>query len=151
MATLIPRRGAFDFPLVDVQKQMNRFFDDFFGGFGLRTGETTQEWMPEVDVAETDSEILVKAEIPGIDAKDVDVTIAGNTLAIRGEKREEREEDGRNWYRHERRFGSFQRIIDLPVPVDADKVKAEYRNGVLSLSIPKREEARSRTIKVQVK
>ena len=106
---------------------------------------------PQVDVTETDKEIKVCAEIPGVDAKDVDVTVEDDMLTIKGEKKYEREENEKGQYRMERSYGSFKRSIPLPVEVDDAKAKAEFKNGVLRLTLPKRPGAKSRRKRIPVK
>jgi len=148
---LIPRKRGNGSELASLQTRVNRLFNEFFTGTDLPMTEMFGEWAPALDLAETDTEILVKTEIPGIDPKDMDVAIAGDVLTVKGEKKGEVEEKGKTWHRTERNYGAFQRSITLPCPVDADKVRAEYKNGVLSIMIPKREEARPKPIKVNVK
>jgi HSP20 family protein len=103
-----------------------------------------------VDVTETDKEVKVCAEIPGVEAKDVDVTVENGTLTIRGEKKFEREENEKGQYRMERSYGSFERAIALPTEVDESKAKAEFKKGVLRLTLPKRAGAQSRRKKIPV-
>ncbi len=148
---LIPRMRAVNGELTTLQSQVNRLLDEFFSGFPFQRSESLGDWAPALDVAETDTDVMVKTELPGLDPKDVEVTLAGDVLTIKGEKRSEREEKGKTWHRAERSYGSFLRQTPLPCPVDADKVKAEFRNGVLTISVPKREEARTKPIKVAVK
>ncbi|MBI1852223.1 MAG: Hsp20/alpha crystallin family protein [Planctomycetes bacterium] len=148
---LIPRKRGNGSELASLQTSVNRLFNEFFTGIDMPLAEKFGEWAPALDLAETDTEILVKTEIPGIDPKDMDVSIAGEVLTVKGEKKSEVEEKGKTWHRTERNYGAFQRSINLPCPVYADRVKAEYKNGVLSIMIPKREEARPKPIKVNVK
>jgi HSP20 family protein len=114
-------------------------------------GETLGGFSPQVDVTETDKEVKVCAEIPGVEAKDADVTIENGTLMIRGEKKYEREENERGQRRMERSYGSFERSITLPTEVDEAKAKAEFKNGVLRLTLPKKADAQSRRQKIPVK
>jgi HSP20 family protein len=148
---LIPRKRTIDGGFGTLQRQMNRLFDEFLTGFDLQPTEAFGEWAPSIDIAETDNEVVVKTELPGLDPKDVEVTMAGDTLTIKGEKKTEHEEKGRTWHRTERTYGTFQRSFVLPCAVDGDRVKAEFKNGVLTIGIPKREEARTKPIKVTVK
>ncbi|MFO0794616.1 MAG: Hsp20/alpha crystallin family protein [Candidatus Brocadiaceae bacterium] len=138
------------FPSISsLQGEMNRMFDRFFKGgeeFGFETGA----WLPPVDLVETNDKITVKAEIPGIDPKEVDISIQGDTLLIKGEKKEEKEEKGKNYYRMERRYGGFTRSIDLPSSVDTNKVSAECKNGVLEITLQKKEEVKPKQIQVKV-
>ncbi|MFN3531077.1 MAG: Hsp20/alpha crystallin family protein [Candidatus Brocadia sp.] len=134
-----------------LQSEINRMFDRFFRGWELpEFGVETGAWMPPIDLSETADKVTVKAEIPGIDPKEVDISIQGNTLRIKGEKKEEKEEKGENYYRMERCYGSFSRSIDLPTSVDPNKVTAEYKNGVLEITMQKKEEVKPKQIPVKV-
>jgi HSP20 family protein len=108
------------------------------------------EWAPSVDVAETDEEIVVTAELPGIKQEEVDISIADNVLTLKGEKKEEKEVKEKNYHRIERSYGSFQRSISLPTGVDAGKAKATYKDGILCVTVPKVEEAKPKQIKIDV-
>jgi HSP20 family protein len=116
-------------------------------------GETevsTRSWAPPVDIYETEDAIVLKAELPGIDAKDVEVRVEDNTLYLKGERKYEKEVKEQNYHRVERSYGSFARSFSLPNSIDAEKVKAEYKDGLLTLTMPKREEAKPKTIKIDV-
>ncbi len=128
------------------QEEMNKMLDNFFG----REDYFGMGWSPNIDIAENDDEIIIKAEIPGIDPKDIDISIAGETLTIKGEKKEEMENKGKHYHRVERSYGSFTRAINLPAPVMTDKVKAEDHNGVLEITLPKMEKAKAKRITVKV-
>jgi HSP20 family protein len=131
------------------RREMDRLFDSFFTEpFGL---DSSTQLVPAINVAETDKEIVVKAELPGVDEKNISVTLSGDNLVLRGEKKEEKEEKNKHHHLIERRYGSFERVIGLPAAVDAEKVSAEFRKGVLEIKLTKKEEARRREIKVQVK
>lgn len=104
---------------------------------------------PSVDVSETEKNVLVKAELPGLEPKDVDLTIERDTLILRGEKKQESEEKNENYHRVERSYGSFHRSIPLPVKVDAEKVKAKFKNGVLTVTLPKDKSARPRRVSIE--
>jgi len=133
------------------QHEMNRLFDQFFRGFDLAPfGGEWAAFSPQVDVVEKDDEIVVSAELPGLDDKDIDVSLSNDTLTIRGEKKEEKEEKGRSYYRAERSYGSFTRSIPLPGEVDASKVDAVFQKGVLTVTLPRSGEARARK-KIAVK
>ena len=141
-------------PILTFQQQMNRTFDDFFRGWGLQPfgtiGAGWDAFSPRVDVVETEKAIEISAELPGLDQKDIDVALSRNVLTICGQKREEKEKKGRNCLRVERAYGSFRRSIPLPSGVDTSKVDAAFRNGVLTITLPKtiKPEARERnTIK----
>jgi len=99
-------------------------------------------------VAETKDEILVKAEIPGVNKDDIDITVENNRLTISGEKRQEEEQEGKDYYRTERSYGSFRRIFTLPAQADTDKVKASYDDGVLTVKIPKTEVAKGKKVDI---
>jgi HSP20 family protein len=128
------------------QDEMNRVLDNFFS----RESTYGADWRPVVDVAETESDIIVKAEIPGIDPKDVDISITGDTLTLKGEKKEEKENTGKCYHRVESSYGSFNRVITLPASVDVDKVTAEGKNGLLEITLPKKEESKAKKINVKV-
>jgi HSP20 family protein len=128
-------------PFLAFQRDMNRLFDDFWGVSWLTpSGASEGEWSlfsPQVDVVETDTEVKVQAELPGLEEKDFEVSVSQDALTIRGEKKQEKEEKGRNYFRTERSYGLFQRAIPLPRNVDADRVSAEFSKGVLTISLPK--------------
>lgn len=130
--------------LGSLQREMDRLFEDFFrrGGLPIR-------WGPAVDVMETADSVIVKAELPGIESKDVDISVSGDTLTIKGEKKEEREEKGKSFYRAERSYGSFCRTITLPADVEAEKAKADYKNGVLEITLPKSEKVKAKRIPIK--
>jgi HSP20 family protein len=139
-------------PFDYLRNQINRVFDDFWEQPWLAgRSEAFTGFAPQVDVTETDKEVKVCAEVPGVEAKDVDVSVEGDVLTIRGEKKYEREENEKGQYRMERSYGSFQRSIPLPAAVDETKAKAEFKNGVLRLTLPKRPGAESRRKKIPVK
>ncbi len=135
--------------LSTLQEQMHRLFDD-----GLLRGRTDQSaltrWAPSVDIYETEQELVVKADLPEVDEKDLDVHVENNVLTIRGERRFDNTTSEDNYLRVERPYGSFSRSFSLANTVNTDAIKAEYHNGVLKLTIPKREEAKPKQIKVSV-
>lgn len=142
------RHGERD-PFHEFQREMNRLFDDFFTGFPLipRWDEgdpAPAGFSPRVDVSETEKDVTVSAELPGLDEKDISVEMDDSAITIRGDKKEEKEEKGRNWFRREQSYGSFQRVVVLPVGVDGAKAKARFRKGVLTVTVPKREEEQVR-------
>lgn len=130
------------------RRQFDRLFDDFaapmprFGSGNL---------MPEMDYAETDKDIVVTAELPGVDDKDVDISLADSVLTIRGEKKSERDEENANYRLTERSYGAFERSMRLPDGIDPDKVKAEFGKGVLKVTLPKSEAMRAKSRKIEVK
>ena len=127
-----------------IRRELDRIFEDVFP-----TADREETLAPPVDVYETDSEVVVKAELPGVKKEDIDVTIKENTVSIRAEKREEREEKTENVHRVERFYGRLERLIPLPADVKPDKAKAEYKDGVLELRIPKQKVTKE--AKVQIK
>ncbi|MDH3591481.1 MAG: Hsp20/alpha crystallin family protein [Planctomycetota bacterium] len=130
----------------DQQNRLGRFFNDFFVD-EWRPGE----WMPAVDVMETDDSVVARAEIPGMDADDIEISIVNDTLILRGEKLEETHKENENWERVERRYGKFVRTIPLPSAVDFEKAKAEVEKGVLTVTMAKHEGVRPRKIKIKEK
>jgi len=134
--------------LSQMQREMNRLFE----GFGGRMLEpaSMREWYPPLDVAETKDEMVVRAEIPGMKPSDINVSIADNTLLIEGERKQEEETKGENYYRRERMYGAFRRAVPLPTGIQADQIKASYRDGILEVRLPKPEEAKAKQVKVNV-
>lgn len=133
-------------PFFSLQREMNRLFDDAFRGFGGQATPTQQRsggvMEARMNVSETDKEFRISAELPGVDEKDVDVTLDGDLLTIRGEKKFEQERGGDQESYHfvERSYGSFQRSLQLPYAVRSEDVRAEFHNGVLTLTLPKSEQ-----------
>jgi HSP20 family protein len=117
----------------------------------FRRAEAAFRTMPAVDVAETDQAYEIKAELPGLDEKNIEVKVANGVLSIKGEKQEEKEEREKDYYRRERSFGSFERSFQLPDDIEADKIEATFKNGVLSVTLPKSAEARQQAKKIEVK
>jgi HSP20 family protein len=132
-----------------LQEQMNHLFEDaFVRGRGDESALTG--WAPAVDIYETEHELVVKADLPDVNEKDLDVRVENNVLTIRGEREFEKRVPEDNYLRVERSYGSFSRSFSLASTVNTDAIKADYRNGVLTLQIPKREEAKPKQIKVSV-
>ncbi len=134
--------------LSSARREVDRVFDRFFGQ-GAAQGMTV--WAPAVDVRETNDELQVTAELPGLAPEDVNVTVENGVLTISGEKKQEVQEgkeDG-NYYLYERRYGRFERSFSLPRSVNADKVKASFENGVLTIALPKAEAAKPRKVQIQ--
>ncbi len=140
--------------LTTLQDRIDRLFEDRLGrgralwGAGEALEGTT--WAPAVDIVETDNEIVLKADLPGIDPKDVDIQVHDGTLTLRGERKFESDVKEDDFRRVERVYGSFVRSFSLPQTVDSEHVSAQYRNGVLELKLPKRPEAKPKQIKVAV-
>ncbi|HEV8437760.1 MAG TPA: Hsp20/alpha crystallin family protein [Methylomirabilota bacterium] len=135
--------------LGDIQHEMNRLFDTFFGRPGEPSGRE-RVWAPAVDMYETKDELVITAELPGLNEKDIHLSITGDMLTLRGERHWDQEVKQDNYYRGERWFGKFERALPLPVPVQADKVKATYRDGVLTVKLPKVEEIKPKEIKIDM-
>jgi len=136
--------------LSPFRKEMDRLWNRFLGETPF--ARTFNEmWSPSVDISETKDDFVVKAELPGLEAKDVNVSISGNVLTIKGEKKAEEEEKDEHYHRVERYSGSFQRVFQLPSGVKADKVEASFDKGVLKVTLPKVEEAKKKEIEVKVK
>jgi len=132
-----------------LRREMDRLWEDFFGSrrWGLRPWEG--EWAPAVDVSETADKVVVKAEVPCIDPKNINITLAGEVLTIKGEKKSEREDTKENYHLVERSYGSFSRSLTLPAAVDVDKIDAKYEKGVLTVTCPKKEEVKPKAIEIK--
>jgi HSP20 family protein len=126
---------------------MEDFWMAPFEEFG-RLGDT---FSPRVDVKEEDNSVVVLAELPGIDQKDLDVTVTKDAVRISGEKKHEEKQEEKGYYRHETSYGSFERIIELPTEVNEDKAEAEFKQGVLTIKLPKSEEAQAKQKKIEIK
>src|SRR6266849_10556231 len=138
-----PFRGA-----TSLQDQMNRLFGDVFERAGEESSLTS--WAPAVDIFETEHELVVKADLPDVDPKDLDIRVENKILTIRGERKFEKKVSEDKYLRVERAYRSFSRSFSLANTVNAEAIKADYQNGVLTLTIPKREEAKPKQIKVNV-
>lgn len=137
-------------PYREVQALQNRF-NSLFGNFNEGEGPlTTASFVPPVDVYEDEKKVVLKLEVPGMEEKDLDVSVENNTLTVKGERKLEKEEKEENFHRIERRYGSFFRAFTLPNTVDTEHVKADYRAGVLKLELAKKPEAQPKQIKVNV-
>jgi len=143
----VPIRREEEHPMLVLQRDMNRLFDEFFRGFGLMPfgafGERWDVFSPRVDVVESGKEIKVSAELPGMEEGDIEVTLSNDVLTISGEKKEEVENRGKDYYHVERSYGSFRRAIPLPCEVDTDKAEATFKKGVLTVTLPKTVEAQA--------
>ena len=137
--------------LFGIRDDVDRLFDSLLQG---RRGSLEREWTaafaPSVDIEETRDEFMVRADLPGVSPKDVKVSLLGDTLTIRGERKQEEQRSGHDMHRTERRYGTFERSFSLGVPVRIDQVQASYRDGVLEIRVPKAEEAKLREIEVRV-
>ncbi len=151
MALLLSRRKDSERPWMTLHRQTNRLFEDFFGrDYLTEPFRGLTAWSPALDMAQTDDAIIVKAELPGLETKDVEVELTGDVLTIKGEKKEVKEEKAKSYHRVERCYGSFQRSVRLPAAVKGDEVDASFKNGVLTVSLPKIEESKTRSVKIKV-
>lgn len=140
-------------PFGELQREINDAFEDVWKGFNVMPSKGERQFVdivPTTDVAETDSEIVVTVELPGIDEKDVDVTVSENRLMIKGEKKTDKEEKDKSFYMTERSYGAFQRSLALPDEADTNKADAKFDKGVLTVSIPKTEKAKEAVKKVAI-
>jgi HSP20 family protein len=133
----------------DVQSEMNRLFDGFFGR-PAQSGVSERVWAPVADMYETKDELLIKLDLPGMNEKDIQVSITGDLLSVKGQRFETQENKQESYYRAERWTGRFERIFQVPVPVQADKVGATYREGVLTVTLPKVEAVKPKDIRIDV-
>mgnify|MGYP003694072325 CR=1 FL=1 len=133
----------------DFQSELNRVFDGFFGRTGTMPGGD-RVWAPAVDMYETKDDLVVTAELPGVNEKEVQLSITGDVLSLRGERTPESGHQPGEFPPGERWYGRFERHLSLPISVQADKVKATYRDGVLTVTLPKAEEIKPKSIKIDV-
>jgi HSP20 family protein len=135
----------------DIQGEVNRLFDSFLGRPAVSgAGSAVRTWAPVLDMHETKDEVVLSFELPGVSEKDVSLSITGDLLTLKGERTADREFKEENAYRAERIYGKFERSVQLPMPVQADKVKATYRDGVLEVKLPKAEEVKPKAIKIDI-
>src|SRR6202050_2052623 len=125
-----------------------RLFQDSINRLLSEDGLKTRPWAPAVDIVETENELVLKADVPGVELKDVDVQLENGTLTVKGERKFENEEKGKGFHRMERSYGSFVRYFAVPDSVYAERVKADYQAGVLTITLPKKEVAKPKAIKV---
>lgn len=148
--TALARREE-DNPFLDLHRRMNALFDGFFSDFEdrpfgpslLPSERGAWHALPNVDVAETDTEVVVSADLPGLEEKDLNVSVDGDVLTIRGSRKDEREEKKGHYHLMERSYGEFHRALPLPAGIDQDRAKASFKKGVLTVNLPKLPEARS--------
>jgi HSP20 family protein len=148
MKSLTPWFGKCGGPLEAFRQEMDEWTRRFFGA-PLIEGAAPQAWAPSVDITETDKEVVVKADLPGVDPKDVDVSVSDGSLILRGQKKGEREEKGKNFRRLERFEGEFYRELPLPAGVDADKISATCSKGVVTITVPKKPAVQPRKVDVK--
>lgn len=147
--TLTPWRGLWESRFPSLRDEMDKLFEDFFGQAGFPS-VTEGAWVPPVDIHETKKDVVVIMDVPGIDPKDVAISILEDRLTVKGERKKEEEIKEADHYRSERVYGSFQRILQLPSEVVGDKAKASYKDGVLKVTIPKSQKSVPKEVKVEV-
>jgi len=134
--------------LVTLRDRMNRLFEDVSGPRSEEKDVLGSSWAPSVDIYENENEVVLAAEIPGVDEKDVEIKVEDNNLTLRGERKFEKETKEENYHRIERSYGSFFRSFALPSYIDQDRIEAEHENGVLKIRMPKRAELKPRKVKI---
>lgn len=134
--------------MMTLREKMNRMFEDVFAGRSEDKELSASTWAPAVDIFETESELMMTVEVPGIDEKDIEIKIEDNTLTLKGERKFEKETKKENYHRIERSYGSFYRAFTLPNSIDPDKIQAEHENGVLKITMAKRQELKPRKVKI---
>jgi HSP20 family protein len=133
--------------LSNLRKEMDELWGDFLGGREFLSERGT--WVPAVDVSETKDSVVVKSEVPGMDPKDINISLRGDLLEIKGEKKQKKEEKDENFHRIETHYGAFCRNVRLPVEVDPDKIEASYDKGVVKIVLPKKEEVKAKQIEIK--
>ena len=149
-----PLRKEDEHPFYALQREMDNVFDNFFRSFNLMPlgrEEDMSAFYPSIDVKDGEKEIVVKAELPGMEEKDVDVSLSDDALTIRGEKKEEKEDKGKDYWHKETSYGSFSRVIPLPDGLDTEKADARFKNGVLTIALPKLEAKLVKSKKIAIK
>jgi HSP20 family protein len=151
LKSLIPigRDRSVASPFMSLQPEIDRLFEDFSRGFPTIAGNGATALMPSMDVTETDKEIEITAELPGLEEKDVQINIADNILTIRGEKKAEKEQKDKNYRLVERSYGSFERTLELPEGVNVDAIKANISKGLLKVTVPKPAPTQAKKIEVK--
>jgi len=134
--------------MVTLREKMNRLFEDAVTHHGEEKDLISSSWAPAVDIYEDENQLVLSAEVPGIEEKDVEIKIEDSTLIIQGERKMEKETKEENYHRLERAYGSFYRSFSLPNYIDQDKIHAEHENGVLKITMPKKPELRPRKVKI---
>lgn len=142
---------AYDSPFMSIQNEMNRMFNHLFNDFGrMSMHETMDVSFPKLSVKDNGKNLLIDAELPGVDKKDVEISIHDNVLSIRGEKRQEQEDKNDKYYYMEQSYGSFHRQIPLQCDIHEDQITAKFKNGVLKITVPKCEVQSAKKIEVQI-
>lgn len=134
--------------LVTLRERMNRLFEDAFTSRGEEKDLVASSWSPSVDIYETENEIVLTAEVPGVDEKNIEIKLEDNTLSLKGDRNFEKETKEENYHRIERAYGSFYRSFTLPRNVDQDNIKAESENGILRITMPKKPELKPKKVKI---
>jgi len=134
--------------LITLREKMNRLFEDTFAARGEEKDLMASTWTPSVDIYETENEVVLTAEIPGIEDKDIEIKIEDNTLSIKGERKLEKETKEENYHRIERAYGSFYRSFTIPHNVNQDEIQAEHESGVLKITMPKKPELKAQKVKI---
>ena len=147
MVSLIPWSDKRELDRFEVD--IDRLFERFFEPRPYKRIIRSSEWMPAMDVSETDKEILINAEIPGMEAKDLDISLSGRILTLKGERKNEHEEKDVNIHRVERSYGTFTRSFELPAEIDPDKVEADYKDGILKIKLTKSEAQKTKKIEIK--
>lgn len=151
----MPNRRESESPVMAIQNEMNRMFDQFFSDpftlLPLSSLRNTTDFLPRIDVSETDQAMQVTAELPGMQEKDIQIALENEVLVISGEKKNDLEEKGKNYHRIERNYGSFQRVIPLVSEVETEKVEAVFKDGVLTITLPKTPAAAKMSHKIEIK
>ncbi|EKD87733.1 MAG: hypothetical protein ACD_35C00246G0002 [uncultured bacterium] len=151
----LPARRENESPVMAIQNEMNRMFDQFFNDpftlLSMPALRSVVDFMPRIDISETETAMLVTAELPGMEEKDIKLTLENESLIISGEKKNDLEEKGKSFHRVERSYGSFQRVIPLVGEIQQDKVEAKFKNGVLNITLPKTPAAARQTHKIEIK
>lgn len=137
--------------ILDIQHEMNRLFDGFFGRPSAAMTTADRQWIPVLDMYETKDDLILAFELPGVREKDVSLLITGDLLTVRGERPINQELEGENYQHVERVYGKFERSVQLPMPVQAEKVKATYHDGVLEVKLTKSEEVKPKEIKIDIR
>jgi len=150
----VSRKEDWSSPIFSLQREMNNMFDRFFNDLSparLWDDEINGRYLPRVDIKETGREVCIEAELPGMDEKDIDISLSGNMLTLRGEKKVEREEKDEGFYHVERSYGKFHRDIPLPAEVETGNVEAVFKKGILSIHIPKKPESQQKSKRIEIK
>ncbi len=137
-------------PWKDLRDEIDRVFDSFFGRYPV-SSEHEGYYVPAIDVEETENEYIVKAELPGLKKDDIKISLREDSITISGERKKEKEEKGKTYHRVEMAYGKFVRTIQLPEEIQPDKAKAEYKNGILTVTLPKSEKAKPKEIEIEIK